>query len=208
MYGKPLKFVVIYLLFAVQVAIAKDFGVVGTTFAILEPDMLQYIKGKLIALENSGELAKLNKKMQQQMEAYVNEPQAVTGITQAIKITEKMFDPSYIVAEDILDQDGKVMHAKGTRVNPLEHMPLNVNLYFIDGNKKEQVEWSLAQINNSSKPSKLILVAGNHLKIVKQVGFRVYFDQKGLLTNRLGIKAVPAQVTQQENLLKIVEGMQ
>ena len=44
--------------------------------------------------------------------------------------------------------------------------------------------------------NKLILVKGNYVALSERTGLRLYFDQRGLLTERFDIRALPAVLQQ------------
>jgi conjugal transfer pilus assembly protein TraW len=182
---------------------AKDFGVVGQTFEIMEVDMLEYIKTRLGEMEQDGVLAQKQSEMKDRLGEYVNTPTPVEGLIGTTNPKVWVFDPSYILQEDIKDQDGDIIHKKGTVVNPLDTVALPVNLLFIDGDSKEQVNWAL----NYSKSDicKIILVKGQPMELMKSHKLRVYFDQKGILIGRFGITQTPALVKQKGNKLLIEE---
>ena len=52
---------------------------------------------------------------------------------------------------------------------------------------------------------KPVLVGGSWVDLNKAWGQQVYFDQKGTLVNRFGIRAVPATVVQQGRVLLVSE---
>ena len=53
--------------------------------------------------------------------------------------------------------------------------------------------------------AKLIFVKGAPLKIMKEIGLTVYFDQQGVICQKFGIKQVPALISQQDEQLLIQE---
>ena len=203
--SKYLAMVLCFGLMAAQYteAYAKDLGIVGQTFEIMEVDMLEYIKTRLGEMEQEGVLAQKQAEMKDRLGEYVNTPTPVEGIISTTNPKAWIFDPSYILQEDIKDQDGDIIHKKGTVVNPLDTVALPVNLLFIDGDSKEQVNWAL----NYSKSDicKIILVKGQPMELMKKHKLRVYFDQKGILIGRFGITQTPALVKQKGNKLLIEE---
>ena len=203
--SKYLAMVLCFGLMAVQYTevLAKDFGIVGQTFEIMEVDMLEYIKTRLGEMEQEGVLAQKQAEMKDRLGEYVNTPTPVEGIISTTNPKVWVFDPSYILQEDIKDQDGDIIHKKGTVVNPLDTVALPQDLLFIDGDSKEQVNWAL----NYSKSDicKIILVKGQPIELMKKHKLRVYFDQKGILLGRFGITQTPALVKQKGNRLLIEE---
>ena len=93
--------------------------------------------------------------------------------------------------------------AAGTRVNPLDTVPLRQTLVFLDGDDPAQLDWATKKFQASS--AKLILVGGAPLQLMRGKQRRFFFDQGGKLVRHFNIKAVPATVKQQGRLLLITE---
>nr|WP_066560101.1 type-F conjugative transfer system protein TraW [Croceicoccus bisphenolivorans] len=182
---------------------ARDYGQQGTVWAIAEPDLLTQIHARLAALEASGETKRLNERLKQRTIAHVNRPTAVAGLTRAETPRTWLFDPTIAVGENITDDKGRVIIAAGTRVNPLDSVPLRQALIFLDGDDPEQLAW--ATKTYASTKAKLILVAGAPLELMKARQRRFWFDQEGKLVRRFGIRAVPAVVEQQGRKLQVRE---
>ena len=87
------------------------------------------------------------------------------------------------------------------RRNPLDSVALRVPLLFLDGDDPAQIAWALRQDPNA----KLILVKGAPLELMKARQRRFYFDQGGNLTEKFGIRAVPARVRQNGRVLEVSE---
>jgi conjugal transfer pilus assembly protein TraW len=183
--------------------LAKDFGIVGKVYEIAEKNMLREIEGKLEMMKSSGEIERKNQEMKQKMLSYLNRPKEVKGIIDTVEEREYYYDPSYIVNNDIADQDGRVFVMKKARVNPLEYMPLGQKLIFINGDSENQVKWAVSE--SKKEKIKIILVKGNLLNLMKENKVRLYFDQSGVLTSKFGIQQTPAIVEQKELKLLIKE---
>lgn len=83
---------------------------------------------------------------------------------------------------------------QGEVMNPLQYVPFNQTLYFINGDDPAQVAWMKRQTPPTLE-SKIILVQGSIPEMQKSLDSRVYFDQNGVLCQRLGIDQVPARVS-------------
>lgn len=184
---------------------AKDFGVMGEQFIIEEPDMLEVINNKLQVMESTGVLVQKQKEMISITEKYVERPTPLDHISKSKHDKSWLHDPSYIVAEDISDHRGRIIHKKGEIINPLDTQKLRHSLIFINGDDIEQVEWALKFSPKGTEDKKIILVNGSPTDLMKKYKTRFYFDQKGIITQRLGVKNVPAYVEQSDNKLKITE---
>lgn len=183
-------------------AAARDYGQEGATFAILEPDLLAVIRQRLLRLEATGALDAANRALAARTVARVRRPAPVAGMKSATTSRRWLVDPSITAADDYRDARGRVVVARGTRVNPLDTVRLRQPLVFLDGDDRAQLAWAIARLPAAAK---LILVRGAPLDLMKARRRRFYFDQGGALTSRLGIRAVPALVEQQGRLLAVRE---
>ena len=181
--------------------LARDYGQRGTVFPVIERDLLEQIHSRLTQMERSGETTRLNEDLKRRTIARVNRPDPVAGIVRASEARRWHFDPTITLAADIRGAKGELIHAAGTRVNPLDSVGLRTDLLFLDGDDPDQLAWALQQAANA----KLILVKGAPLELMKARQRRFYFDQGGKLTERFGIRSVPARVRQQGRLLEVSE---
>lgn len=182
-------------------AFARDYGQRGTVFPVIERDLLEQFHSRLTDMARSGETARLNDELKRRTIARVKRPDPVNAIGRAIEARRWSFDPTIIVAADIKGAKGELIHAAGTKVNPLDSVQLRNDLLFLDGDDPGQLAWALKQDVNA----KLILVKGAPLELMKARQRRFYFDQGGKLTAKFGIKSVPARVRQNGRLLEISE---
>ena len=193
---------------------SKDFGVHGLIAPIEEQDPIVLIQSKLKTMKESGELERRNKELQKKVKASIESPNPVEGLSTARETRIFYYDPSYVVPEDLKDHQGRMIHSKGTRINPLETVSLGYDLLFFDGDDEDQKAWAFDQIKKTEisdqkgKSVKLILVKGAPLALSEDLAVPVYFDQGGLLTKKLGIKYTPAVVTQEGLRLRIEEQSQ
>lgn len=199
---KTLGYLVAFCVIAVP-AHARDYGQQGALFPITEPDLLEQIQRKLMALQASGATAKLNEDLKRRTIAKVNRPAPVSGLSVSSAIRSWAFDPTISVAEDISDDKGRLIMAAGTRVNPLDTVSLRQTLVFLDGDDAAQLDWATNTFPASA--AKLILVNGAPLQLMRGKQRRFFFDQGGKLVRHFNIKAVPATVKQQGRLLLITE---
>ena len=188
------------MLFALPAA-SKDLGVRGATWPVIEPDLLEEIEARLVEMQRSGELARLETEARERARRKLEEPDPVPGIAPARKLHTRPFDPSIAVARDIRTPDGILIAPAGTRVNPLERMPLTRDLLFVDGRRDAEIAWALAH----ARPAKIVLLAGRPLDLMRRHRRSFFFDTGGRLAARFGIAATPSLVGQEEARLRITE---
>jgi conjugal transfer pilus assembly protein TraW len=180
---------------------ARDYGQHGAVFPIVERDLLEQIRSKLIAMERSGETARLNEELKRRTVARVNRPEPVAGLVRAEAPRRWTVDPTVTLDADIRGAKGELIHAAGTRINPLDSVGLRSELIFLDGDDPEQLAWALGR----KEPAKLILVKGAPLELMRSRQRRFYFDQGGKLVAHFAIRAVPALVRQRGRQLEVSE---
>ena len=184
---------------------AKDLGVRGATWPVAEPDLLAQIETRLLELERSGALARLEEEARARVRRSLEEPPPVPGIAPARERRSRLFDPAIAVARDIRTPDGTLIAAAGTRVNPLERIALARDLLFVDGRREAEVAWALAREEERGRPAKMVLLAGRPLELARRYGRPFFFDQGGRLAARLGLRLTPSLVTQAGSRLRITE---
>ena len=196
---------VLLCLSGVHSVCAKDLGVYGQTFAISEPDLLKHILTKLRGMQQDGSLLEHQQSIAQKVRRGIERPASVKGISRARKDRVFTFDPSITISQDLSDHQGRVFHKAGTKINPLDEVSLSSELVFFDSDDEEQKQWVHQRLQKTELPKKLILVNGAPLELSKEWQTPVYFDQRGVLTAKLGIKQVPAVVKQRGKVLQITE---
>ena len=172
---------------------AADHGQMGETFPIIESDLLETIETRLRTMEANGGIVRLQAQMREQAVASVRRPRPVAGLTPAIARREWLFDPSMQLEDDLVDAKGNLIAARGTRVNPLDHVALGQDLIFVDGTDPAQIDWAVTTY--SAAKAKVIFVSGSPFDAMKPYQRRFWFDQGGQLTARFGIRHTPAVVT-------------
>lgn len=193
-----MKRLILLTLLLSSCAVAKDLGTWGELYPVAEQDMLTTINTRLQAMKDSGELDMQQEAFKKRVIEKSLRPEPVKGLTIARESRTHYVNPSMTVAEDIADHQGRVFAHKGDVVNPLDTVPFNQTLYFIDGDSPVQLAWMKAQ-----KPDtmiyRIILVNGDVREATQALGERIFFDQKGTLSARFALTAVPARVTAGED---------
>ena len=184
---------------------AMDLGIIGPTYEISEPHLLQMIEQRLREKERSGELGRLEAEARKRGIATVKNPPPVTGLRPTDTVRTFYFDPSFTLDRNLLGPQGELLFAAGTRKNPLEVVSLSRHLLFFDARDPRQVGRARQLIALYQGRVKPILVGGSYLNLMQSWHLPVYYDQQGLLTRRLGITQVPALVSQDGLRLRIDE---
>ncbi len=182
-------------------ASAKDLGVRGATWPVAEPDLLAEIEARLLEMQRSGALARLQAEARERARSRLEEPEPVPGIAPAREERSRTFDPAIVVERDIRTPDGILIAAAGTRVDPLERVGLTRDLLFVDGRRDAEIAWALGH----GRPAKVVLLAGRLLELMRRHGRPFFFDSGGWLAARFGLRFTPALVEQDGTRLRITE---
>jgi len=201
--GGFLKIASLVALIASFDVIAKDLGVIGPSYPVIERDLIEVIHERIQQKTASGELGELHNGLKDRTKNYAKRPPGVS-LPRALEYRAVEINPVYTLDKDITDADGKVIFKAGTKVNPLEVNPLTKTLCFIDGDDPEQVSW-MKEYCSADIRNKMILVNGDYLGLTEKLNLRLYFDQRGYLVERFGIKAVPAVIRQSGKVLYVEE---
>lgn len=196
---------VVFAMLLSFVARAQDLGVIGPVFPIAEPSLLEVILSKLREAEATGVLARIQRETQANVKRGIEQPAPVERITKTIKARSFYYDPSIVVPYAIADAEGKVIVAPGTRVNPLDTVSLSRALLFIDARDPAQVGRARSILDERGGKVKVILTGGSYLDLMRRWKRPVFYDQQGALSEKLGIRHVPALVSQEGKKLKIEE---
>lgn len=184
---------------------AIDLGVIGPTYGIVEPHLLADIDRRLREKDRSGELQKLMDEARTRGVAAVRSPVPVGGLARASRARTFYIDPSFTLDRNVFDSQGRLLYPAGTRKNPLEIVSLSRRLVFFDARDASQVTRARQLLSASGARAKPILTGGSYLELMKAWRTPVYYDQQGVLTRKLGIRHVPAIVSQEGQLLRIDE---
>jgi conjugal transfer pilus assembly protein TraW len=200
-------FLILVSIFTVSTAFAKNLGVWGTVFPVVEQDIKEFIYERINQMQQNGEFKKLKEKFIQNVKDHTLRPAPVLGLT-IIKNTKKpkmfYYDPTYVLAKNIEDEKGRIIAKAGTTINPFDTIKLHGVMFFLDADDKRQIKWAL---ENGKKYDYVrhILVRGNIKDAGRVLNDRIYFDQNGLITKQLGIKHIPCIVKQEGKKLQIQE---
>lgn len=183
---------------------ADDLGVVGKTYPVNEPDMIEWIKAKAGMMMKNGQWQKIQNQTIEKTKEQINHPTAIAGITDAQVTKFWYYKPMIQIKQDLTDTKGHVI-AKAGNYNALRYKPFDVQLLFINGNNPKQVDWALAKNSESDIRTKIVLTQGSFMDLDKKYKVWFYYDQNGKYTQKMNITHVPAIVKQDGDQLKIME---
>lgn len=185
--------IVLTLIAALSISVieAKDFGIQGQTFPIKEQNLKNVLQAKAEHLSQDcveKRARRLGEKIQEKGGLF----KKVSWIKEATHYSSFFYDPSTSLEEDIVDAEGRVLCAKGSKINPLDHVTLDSGLLFFDGENPKHIKWAERQEGEF----KWILTNGNPLKLQEEKARLIFFDQGGFYSRKFQIKKIPCRITQ------------
>lgn len=174
---------------------AKDFGVVGETFPIKERSLLDVIRERVDQISDE-EKCNIHQRVIDRYKRKLTRPRSL-NLSETEVYSAHLYDPSVTVNADIKDTNDNLIVKKGTKYNPLKNQLLNQNLLFINGDDPDQILWAKRQ------KGMWILVKGSPIELEEKEKRLVFFDQRGVLSQKFKIESVPARVSQEGLFLKV-----
>lgn len=193
-----------FMLLTPMLSRADTLASIGPTYQVAEQSALSMIANSLKAKQKSGELIRLEKDAIRRSIQSVRNMPPVPGISAVMKRAQRFVDPTVHYAQAVMTAEGQIVVPAGARINPLDIMTFSKTLVFFDGRDKVQVK-AVRQMLLRNARVKPILVAGSWLELSKAWQQQVFFDQRGILSRRFDIKAVPSVVRQEGRLLLLEE---
>lgn len=184
---------------------AKDLGVRGPVYEIAEENLLLVIQRKFQEMQQNDQWAKIQQSIQDKAAEQIKAPEAVKGLTSAKQSRRWSYDPTWTLSQPIYDLKGRLIAKEGQKINPLDFIPLTEILVFIDATIEKEIQYLERMLFSEEKEVKVIFVNGSVADCVKRLNSPIYFDQKGQITTRWGIKHTPAIVRQQGKVLALEE---
>ncbi len=189
----------------ISAAHAVQLGAIGPTYPIGEENALNVILSTLRDQQRSGALQRMQDAAVRRALRRLQSVKPVERLVTVTKRAQRLIDPTVTYPQAVSTDDGRLVIPAGTRINPLDILPLSKQLVFFDGRDPAQCEAVRTLITRSSTQIKPILVAGSWLDLTKAWKTQVYADQQGVLSKRFGIRAVPSIIRQQKNKLLLEE---
>ncbi len=156
----------------------------GTTYEIVEPDLLVEIKQKADQVNW--------KKLQKNMKL----TQDITHLPIAKEDESYYHQPIVELPFEVKDKDGKILYPKGFKFNPLKYTTLPNQLIVLGSPRHLETVSNLSSVVSSDDT--LLIANMDTVKFIKQTGKRAFLLTENAI-KRLGIKKVPSVISQKGN---------
>ena len=209
---------------AMPPAHAETLGVRGRTYAP-DADAREQFKDVVRRKQASGELDRFWVEYRDKAVRDIKHPAPLAIRTSYGR--RSIFNPArFTISSDYRDQNGALLVARGTVIEPLRRLPLTTGLIFADGRDLAQIDYAVKR--SQAEPLKIVLTAGSALALRQRYrehgavgslggkggkGVPFYFDQRAMVINSLKalygleISSVPALLRQEGSGLRVEFGM-
>lgn len=179
----------------------------GELYAIKEPDILSVIEERAKNYDWSSALARVKKRMMDRLSPSFDLPTVTEDVTEYFAPTFTL--PQNIVIPKYNNQPEKMIAQAGTTINVLNYAKLQVPMIVFDQEDERQLR--LVKDWIKTYPNADLFVVGQidakkdtprQVELSKEFGKPVY-PWFGKMTDRFGVRAVPAIVDQQGDRLRI-----
>lgn len=154
----------------------------GTTYNIVEPDLLLEIKQKAKQVD------------WQKLQRNMRLTQEIAHLPIAQENRSYYHTPITTLPFEVKDKQGKILYPKGFKFNPLKYTTLPNQLIVLGSPSHLKMVSNLSPLVSSDDT---LLVANMDARVfIKKTGKRAFLLTKDAI-NRLGIKQVPAVISQQ-----------
>ncbi len=174
-------------------ALAGKSVTVGKTYSIAEPDLLDEIKRKAAAAD----FGKWARKAPAEYTAFQS-----AALPRVRKTESHLFDPTYILPDDIRDATGKLIAPKGLPINVYTRIKVP-GRYIVIADTPEDFQW-LRDVAKPVSGDKILLAGGNVLRVRERTSVPVFLLDPRFI-ERFGLRAVPSVVQQEGNRLRVSE---
>ncbi len=191
----------VLLFFISSVASARDLGVVGTTYPIIEKDALAEIEERAKQVDWSKVVNK--DKMKSAIKNF--KPKGIKKLPRAIESRTFKVDMTYTLDADITDKDGNVLYPKGFTFNPLDfvHNPGTIFIV-IDGADRAQVDWFKKSTYANNANVTLMLTDGPYYALAEELRRPVFYAIHGII-ERFELQFVPSIIKQAGRTMEVNE---
>lgn len=111
-----------------------DLGSRGQTLPILEPDLVEDFKARIMAIDWEAKKRDAAKRMFHSLN--------IISLPRAVESAERVVDPTVVLGNDIAMPDGRLIAAAGTSFNPLRAFGLSRRIVVFDATDQKQLRFA------------------------------------------------------------------
>jgi conjugal transfer pilus assembly protein TraW len=176
--------------------ITKHLGVLGRTYPVIEPDLMEELRQSAIAVEKKWTPLLTH--------PHDYQPKDLHPLPRASTDKTFLVDMLFTLDHDISDGKGNIVYPKGFSFNPLNHIAFSGDLLVLDGSDPEQLAWWEQSPYFDATNLRLLLSGGKAGELGARYQRPFYYLTK-VMAERLQLQAVPSLVLRKNNQLEVRE---
>jgi len=177
-----------------RATVIHDLGIVGKTYPVQEPDIVEEIRQKAAKIKDNDLL--------QRLKTY--QPASLHILPHATADKTFLLDMTYTLDRDLMDADGRIIYPRGYTFNPLDYISFSGGLVVIDGQDASQVKWFRASPYFENYRARLLLSDGHAAELIETLQRPVFYLTDDI-AERLKLQSVPSVVIQKKGKLQVRE---
>jgi len=177
-----------------RAAVIHNLGIVGKTYPVQEPDIVEEIRKKAAKIKDKAMLERI----------ITYQPASLHTLPPATADKTFLVDMTYTLDRDLADADGRIIYPRGYTFNPLDYISFTGGLVVIDGQDASQVKWFRASPYFENHRARLLLSDGHAVELIETLQRPVFYLTDDI-AGRLKLQAVPSVVIQKEGKLQVRE---
>lgn len=190
----------VFLLFLCSPVFAKNLGIVGAVYPIIETDALDELQNRAKQI-NWGSY--FNKdRIEKTVKNY--KPSDAKSLPKARKDRVFSVDMTYTLDFDIPDGNGNILYPKGYTFNPLDYVDFPNTLVVIDASDRDQIAWFKDSKYAKDINAMLLISDGSYWKLTEELK-RPVFYATGDIIRKFNIQSVPSVIYQKGRLMEVSE---
>lgn len=170
-------------------------SILGQTFSIAEPDLMEEIKRRAASTDW--------KAMMQRKDPSTFSAFQTANLPPTASPASFLFDPTYTLPQHVVDGRGTVLYPAGTTINVYERRKFPGRTIVISPTI-EHFKW----LNEVAKPTaqdKVLMAGANMLDVQQLAGANRVYALDARIIERFGLRSVPSIVQQEGTLLRVQE---
>jgi conjugal transfer pilus assembly protein TraW len=195
--------VIVGSLFSPLCSTAKNIGVVGTLYDIVERDALKEMQEKAANLDIN-KIIKRNESISKIKNFIPSDISDLRKIEPAKKDSIFLVDMTYTLDMDIPDGKGNILYPRGYTFNPLDYITYPKTLVMLNANSPKQLVWFKQSEYAKDIKTSLLITDGPYYDLTKALKRPVFFASMQIV-NVFRIKALPSIVRQKGNMMEVTE---
>ncbi len=184
-----------------NLALAKDLGIAGRTWKIVEPDLIEVIHQEI---EKGKWKEGMTKENFRKLALELQPGDRAKPLPRALKARSFEPDMTYRLDMDLIGPDGRILYPKGFEFDPSAFVTLTRRYLVLDPEDLVQLAWFAQSEFKRAEDVTLLAQGGSYLKLSEDWKRPVYYLPRSVRA-RFRLQAVPCLIEQVDGKIRVTE---